>query len=199
MSLTDLARLPRENGVVAARYGIAALPGTRQYHDPEKGMISSATPNYIPYFTGGRIGIVRKRTANTAAAFDLLADLAGPTRSLELVSTPALGVGPFRLAHLESERLPIWYGYGFDAARSRQLQQAMQQYVRQDVKNPALGLRGPDQSALSAAAARELGRLTTGTPPGEVLRQLTAAWNEIDRKTPLETRLRWRKMAAGVN
>ena len=64
---------------------------------------------------------------------------------------------------------------------------------------PALGFRGPDQQALSAAAERELVRLTTGTPPDDVLKQLTAAWNEIDQKTPLETRLRWRKMAAGVN
>ena len=53
--------------------------------------------------------------------------------------------------------------------------------------------------ALSAAAERELVYLTAGTPPADVLKHLTATWNEIDRKTPLETRLRWRKMAAGVN
>lgn len=199
LSLAQLAHLPRENGMVPVRFGIAALPGTRQYHDPEKGMTSTAMPNYVPYFTGGRIGVVRTRCANAEAAFDLLADLGGPARSLELVSTPGLGVGPFRLAHLESERLPIWYGYALDAARTKQLQQAMQQYVRQDVKTPALGLRGPDQEALSAAAARELGQLVIGARPADVLKQLTAAWNEIDRKTLLETRLRWRKRAAGVN
>jgi len=67
------------------------------------------------------------------------------------------------------------------------------------VKTPAIGLRGPDQDSLSAAAARELGKLASGTPSGDMLKHLTTAWNEIDQKTPRETRLRWRKMAAGVN
>ena len=199
VSLAQLAQLPREKGVVPARYGIAPLPGTRQYDDRGRGMTAASTPNYIPYFSGGRIAVVRTRCANTEAAFDLLADLGGPARSLEVVSTPGLGAGPFRVTHLEGEHIAIWYGYGLDAARTRQLQQAMQQYVRQDVRTPALGLRGPDQAALSAAAARELGTLVTGKPPAEVLKGLTAAWNDIDKSTPLETRRKWRKMAAGVN
>jgi hypothetical protein len=199
LTLADLARLPRENGMVPARFGIAALPGTKQCYDPGKGMISLTAPNYIPYFADGRLGVVRTRCAKPDAAFDLLAELGGPARSLEIVATPGLGAGPFRMAHLETDRLPIWYGYGLDAKQTKHLQTAMQQYVRQDVTTPALGLRGPDQQALSAAAERELVRLTTGTPPDDVLKQLTAAWNEIDQKTPLDTRLRWRKMAAGVN
>ena len=40
LTLADLARLPRENGMVPARFGIAALPGTKQCYDPGKGMIS---------------------------------------------------------------------------------------------------------------------------------------------------------------
>ena len=41
--------------------------------------------------------------------------------------------------------------------------------------------------------------MISGTPPPEALKRLTNAWNEIDEKTPLETRLQWRKLAVGAN
>jgi multiple sugar transport system substrate-binding protein len=198
LSLAELSKLPRENGIVPARFGIAPLPGTKRYFD-RAGFTTSSIPNYIPYHSGGRVGVVRSRCANPDAAFDLLAELGGPARSLEILGTPGLGAGPFRLSHLERERLHIWYGYGLDAARTKLLQQAMQQYVRQEVRAPALGLRGPDQEQLSAAAARELGKIVSGTPPADALKSLTDAWNAIDEKVPLETRLQWRKMAVGAN
>jgi hypothetical protein len=198
VSLAELSKLPRENGVVPSRFGIAPLPGTRRYLERDR-FTSSPIPNYIPFHSGGHVGVVRTRCTNTEAAFDLLADLGGQARSLEIVSTPGLGAGPTRLAHLERERLHIWYGYGLDATRTKLLQQCMQQFVRQEVKSPALGLRGPDQDVLSAAAARELGKIVAGTPPAEALKNLTKAWEAIDEKTPLETRLQWRRMAAGAN
>jgi hypothetical protein len=198
VSVAELSKLPRENGIVPPHYGIAPLPGTTRYYD-RSGFITSALPNYIPYHSGGRVGVVRSRCAHVDAAFDLLAELAGPARSLEVIGTPRLGAGPFRLTHLERERLHIWYGYGLDAQRTKLLQQAMQLYVRQEVKAPALGLRGPDQDVLSAAAARELGSMMSGTPPSEALKRLTDSWNAIDENTPLEMRLQWRRLAVGAN
>jgi ABC-type glycerol-3-phosphate transport system substrate-binding protein len=198
VSLAELSKLPRENGLVPARFGIAPLPGTKRYFERDR-FTNSPIPNYIPFHSGGHVGVVRTRCANAEAAFDLLAEIGGPARSLEIVSTPGLGAGPTRLSHLERDRLHIWYGYGLDAARTKLLQQAMQLYVRQEVKSPALGLRGPDQDVLSAVAARELGKIVTGTPPAEALKNLTKAWEAIDEKTPLETRLQWRRMAAGAN
>jgi len=198
VSLAELSRLPRENGMVPARFGIAALPGTKRYHNGSA-FTASPSPNYIPYYSGGHVGVVRARCANAVAAFDLLAELGGPARSLEIISTPRLGAGPFRMSHLERDRLHIWYGYGLDAARTKVLQQAMQSYVRQDVKSPALGLRGPDQAELSAAAARELGAIVSGTPPPDALKRLIDAWNAIDARTSHETRLQWRKLAVGAN
>jgi hypothetical protein len=190
--------LPRENGIVPARFGIAPLPGTKRYFERDR-FTNSPIPNYIPFHSGGHVGVVRTRCANIEPAFDLLAEIGGPARSLEIVSTPGLGAGPTRLSHLERDRLHIWYDYGFDAVRTKLLQQAMQQYVRQEVKSPALGLRGPDQDVLSAAASLELGKIVTGTPPADALKNLTKAWEAIDEKTPLETRLQWRRMAAGAN
>jgi ABC-type glycerol-3-phosphate transport system substrate-binding protein len=194
VSLTQLAGLrPKEGGPVPARFGLAALPGTRTFTNPENGMpILAAAPNYIPYFAGGRLGVVRTRCPNVEAAFDLLAELGGPVRSLEILSTPGLGAGPFRVSHLERDRLGIWYGYGFDAEHSKQLQDALRQYVRMEVKPRVIGLREPDQGALSDAAATELATLLGGRRADDALARLTAAWKQIDEKTPKETRIRWR-------
>lgn len=200
LSLGQLARLPRENGAVPARFGIAPVPGARSYFDPKKGqLVPTATPNYIPYFAGGVLGVVRTGCRHQAAAFDLLAELGGPARSLEMISNPALGAGPFRAAHLDRDRLLIWFGYGFDADRSKLLQDAMRQYVRPEVANRAHGLRGPDQRPLTAAATDALTRIVAGAPADAVLGQLTTAWTQIDQKTPKDTLLRWRKLAAGLN
>jgi len=194
VSLTQLAafaRLQRENGGVAAKLAIAPLPGVR--------FTADTIPNYVPYFTGGRLGVVRTRCGNPEAAFDLLAELGGPARSQEILSTPGLGAGPFRSAHLERDKLLIWLNYGFDADRSKSLQDALRLYLRPEVKNPVYGLRGPDQSELNAVAADEVAKVATGTltaPDG--MKALTRAWDAIDARTPPETRLRWRKLAAGV-
>jgi multiple sugar transport system substrate-binding protein len=199
-SLAQLAKLRSETGALPARYAIAPLPGTRSVADPEKGELVRGGVNYVPYFSGGRLGVVRTRCANAEAAFDLLADLGGPTRSQELLSNPALGAGPFRSAHLEQDRLLIWLGYGLDETRSKALQAALQQNIRAEVRNAVYALRGPDQKELTAAAVAELAKVAAGTVPGDAgLKQLRAAWERIDQKTPQETRLRWRKLAAGVN
>jgi len=201
LTLAQLSKLPRENGQVPARFGLAPLPGTRQYFDPDKKqLVPAGTPNYVPYFAAGKLGVVRSSCKHQDAAFDLLAELGGPTRSLELLTIPGLGVGPFRHSHLERDRLSAWLGYGFDADRSKALQEAMRQYVRPEVRNPVYGLRGPDQAAMNAAAAEELAKIAAGSVTPEAgLAQLLAAWNRIDEKTPKETRLRWRKSSLGVN
>jgi ABC-type glycerol-3-phosphate transport system substrate-binding protein len=200
LSLEQLARLPHPSAPKAPRWAIAPLPGTRQYLDPEKGaLIPAATPNYIPYFDGGRLGVVRNQSPNQAAAFDLLAELGGPARSLELLSNPALGAGPFRVTHLDRDRLMLWLAYGFDAEQTKALRDALELFVRQEVKNPVYGLRSPDQGPLRAATAATLPNLTTGAPADTVAAQLLTRWRQLDEPTPREVRLRWRRLAAGLN
>jgi ABC-type glycerol-3-phosphate transport system substrate-binding protein len=200
LSLAQLARLPRENKEVPARFALSPLPGTRSFYDPDRSQIVPAsTPNYVPYFAGGRLGVVRTRCPRPDAAFDLVAELGGPARSLEILGNPPLGAGPFRTTHLDPDRLLIWLGYGFDSERSKALREALQQYVRQEVKNPVSGLRGPDQGPLGAAVTQTLPRIAAGTPADTVLGDLLAAWRRIDETTPKDVRLRWRKFAAGLN
>lgn len=200
LSLGQLARLPRVNGVVATRFALAPLPGTRKYLDSEKGaLIAAATPNYIPYFGGGRLGVVRTRCANADAAFDLIADLGGPARSMEILANTALGAGPFRTAHLDRDHLLIWLGYGFDLDRTKSLRDALELFVRQEVKNPVYGLRGPDQAPLNAAVAESVTKIAAGATTTTAMKELLANWNRIDEKTARDTRIHWRRLSAGLN
>jgi hypothetical protein len=186
---------------VGAEFALAPLPGTRTYTDPQSRRLTpSATPNYVPYFAGGRLGVVRTRCQRPDAAFELLAELGGPTRSAEVLATPGLGAGPFRSAHLERSQLHVWLGYGLDPQRSNALQDSLRQYVRPEVKNAVYGLRGPDRAELDAAAAGALGEVASGAKSAEAgLKALAEDWAKTDAKTPQDTRVRWRKLAAGVN
>jgi ABC-type glycerol-3-phosphate transport system substrate-binding protein len=204
LSLDQLARLPREKGEVPARFAVAALPGAGEYFDPVAGKPAAAppgNPNFVPYFSGGRLGVVRSRCASPKAAFDLLADLGSPARGAEFVATPGLGAGPTRSAHLDRDRIVLWLAYGFDEPRSRALQEAMRHYVGVSVKNPTTALRGPDRAELAKAAAGPLRRIGTGAKPlgaAGALDQADAAWRSLDAKTPREKLLLWRQRAAGV-
>src|SRR5439155_14029524 len=163
LSLDQLARLPRENGAVPARFGLAPVPGTRKVRGTNPA--AELPPNFVPHFSGGRLGVVRTRCPHQEAAFDLLADLGGPARGAELIATPGLGAGPTRVAHVDRERLLLWLGYGFDEERTKALQDAMRRYVEQAVKNPTFGLRGPDRADLIKAAAPAVRELGTGGVP----------------------------------
>lgn len=205
LSLDQLSRLPRENGMVPPRFGVASIPGSNKYFNPDTKavvpIVDNAGANYIPYYAGGRLGVVRSRCQNTKAAFELLAELGSPARSAEYVATPGLGAGPIRVTNFDRDRLILWLGYGFDEARSQALQDAMRQYVGQSVKNPAIGLRGPDRAALIPAAAGPLRQIGVGAkplPPTEALKQIDDAWRALDKNTPEETLKRWRVRAAGL-
>ncbi len=193
VSLDQLARLPRENGAVPARFALAGVPGTRR-----EGLEQSA--NYVPHFSGGRLGVVRKQSQHPEIAFDLLAEIGGPARGAELIATPGLGAGPTRSTHLTPDRLLLWLGYGFDETRSKDLQEALRHYVGQAVKNPTSGLRGPDRDELTVAAGTALRKLGTGAKPGDALTEAMTAWNAFDAKVPDNAKLvRWRQRAAGLN
>lgn len=199
LSLDQLAKLPRKDGVVEARFGVAAVPGAQQRSDPAAPQAERQLANYVPYFAGGRLGVVRSRCERPEVAFELLAELAGPARSAELISTPGLGAGPLRPADLSQDQFPLWLGYGFDPARSRALQEALRSYLADTVKNPAFGLRGPDRDALTRDAAAALRKLGTGAKPADVLAETQTAWTTLDAKAPAGAPVRWRKHAAGLN
>lgn len=199
VSLAQLARLPRENGGVPTRFAISGIPGSGTYPNPDTGKpVIAPSPNYVPYFSGGRLGVVRTRCPHPEAAFDLLADLGGPARSAELVSTPGLGAGPVRIAYLDRDHLIVWLGYALSAERSKELQDALRHFAGQSVKNPTFELRGPDRSSLVAAAADPLRKIGVGLKPNDALAQAEAAWQALNAKVPPETLQAWQRHAAGL-
>jgi ABC-type glycerol-3-phosphate transport system substrate-binding protein len=198
LSLDEIARLQGVNGRVDTRFGIAPVPGARATVDPKTGSSVLSSGNYIPYFAGGWIGVVRKRCPRPDAAFDLLAELGGPARSQELLAAAA-GYGPFRDSHLDPARSIIWYGYGFDADQSKRLQQAMQNYVGKTIRNPTYGLRGPDHTALTNALADELKRVVAGAVlPNEAMKRVVTAWDKSTAGIPADKLTEWRRKAVGL-
>lgn len=198
LSLDQLARLPREGGAVPARFGLAGVPGTRIVFGTQPNPELPA--NFVPHFSGGRLGVVRTRCPHKEAAFDLLADLGSPARGAEFVATPGLGAGPTRVVHVDRERLLLWLGYGFDEDRSKFLQDAMRHYADQTVKNPTFGLRGPDRAELIKAAAPAVSAIGTGGVTAvDRLKQVEDAWQALDAKVSEDVLRRWRQRAAGLH
>ena len=197
VSLHDLRRLRATAGADLGRYGVAPLPGTRTFTNPATGKTATSASNFVPYLADGWVGVVTTRCANPEAAWDLFAELGGPARSQELV---AAGYGPFRDAHVDRERLAVWYGYGFDDERTKALQDATRAGVGKAVRSPAYGLRTPDEPALTAVLAAELGRIASGeVPPAEGLKRAATAWTDAGKATPPDKLRDWRRRAIGLN
>lgn len=189
-TLADLMQLTPEHKR-AGRYGLAALPGAGLVVSPTTGKLVNVPGNRIPYLAGGTVGVVRTSCKSPDAAFALLAELTGPTRSKELAG--AGGFAPVRESLLESDRLTAWLGYGFDEARTRTLQEAVRTNIGAPVRNPALGLRTPDEAELHKTLRAELMRIVDGTSTPEA--GLKSAAEQWDRTSRLE----WHRRAAGLN
>lgn len=201
LSLAEIARLPKEGGVVAKRFKVAPLPGTRSYFDAAgKRHDAARQGNYVPFVgSGAWVAGVRKTSPHAAAAADLLADLAGPAGSLAAVGTAAAGVGPFRVEHVAPERRDVWLGYGFDADGTQALFAAVRQYLGSNVTNPAIVLRTPDQAAVMAILDAEVRKAANGeSSPEAAMGRADAAWKALDAKRPADELIKWRRNAVGL-
>ena len=161
LAVVSLADLTKHPGKADSRLGIAPMPGSRSVLDPATGQLIFTPHNYVPYFSDGFLGVVRKGCKNSEAAFDLLAELGGPRRCEELVA--AGGFGPIRESQLEADRLLVWLGYGFDERRSKDLQEALARVCRQGDSKP--DLRPADAGCPEIAVA--VGGGTGGNPGRE--------------------------------
>lgn len=198
LSLADLAKLPREGGQIPARFGIAPMPGTRAFANAKGDGMTGTDANYIPYCAGGRFGVVRKTCKQPEAAFDLLAEIGGPTRSLELLAAPGLGVGPFRITHADH---PLgWLSYGFNDEGTKSLRAALGKYVRPEVRNRTYGLRGPEEKGLTLAVGQNVIAIASGTAkPGDALANASNVWDKIGSELPAGRLLQIRRRAVGLN
>lgn len=204
LSMPELGQLAK-NGAVPDTIGIAPLPGTRVWYDSTTGQQQPPSDkvrgvNFVPYFgVGGWVGVVRESCANSEAAFDLLADLSRLDRSVELLSDPMLGFGPFRVEHLDQAHETLWQRYGFDAQQTHALAEAIRYDLGISLANPAIAPRGADQAELMTLLAAELNRVVSGTAtPVEAMAAADAAWRKADQARPAETRKTERRLNAGL-
>lgn len=197
VALDELAHL-REGRQPVVGFAIAPLPGSEAYLDLQTGKLIPSPDNYVPHHAGGWLGVVRHSCQHPEAAWDLLAELGGPARSLEIIA--AGGYGPTRDTHLDRDRLVAWYGYGFDDEQSKALQDSLRTDVAKAIRNPTFGLRGPEHSELTAALAGQLSQLIAGKfPADQAMSQAAAAWRKIAASVPPDQWKLWRRRSVGLN
>lgn len=199
--LADLAKLPKAaGGAVDPKFGVAPIPGSAVWFDAEgKPQPAAGGRNYVPSLgAGGQLAVVFQRTAVADAAWDFLADLAGPGGADDTLGEAALGAGPYRYSHVADESAGKWQRYGFDAARSEQLAKAVVAYAEVSVRDPVYPLRTPDRASRVAILNDALRKAAAGALTGDkAAAEAQTAWQAADAKLPPAQLQAWTRAAVG--
>ena len=155
-----------------ANWGVFRVPGRE---------VAGAV-NFIPYIGASTwVGAVMKSSANSAAALDLLTTLSGDAVSLEVVSIPAYGSGPFRRSHIEDRGILGWSNYGLSQEQTSKLLEALRESADPRIVNPAYVLRTPTAAAhrkilIDAVRQAIVSKADAAAALGEVAKR----WQELD-------------------
>jgi ABC-type glycerol-3-phosphate transport system substrate-binding protein len=164
------------------KVGVCRVPGGEFYFDFATGQKHPAEANRVPYLGGaGWLAAVPRGAAHAEAAFDLLADLAGPQASGQMVLDPLVGGGPVREEQLRRER---WDGYDLDGPATLRLRDIFQETLQhRGIKNPALCLRTPWEAGHRQALHTHLREALAGKADApSALRAAARRWEELDGK-----------------
>jgi ABC-type glycerol-3-phosphate transport system substrate-binding protein len=189
VGILSLAELGRVGPDMAEKLGVAPLPGSRFTFDAngEKRPTDQDTVNRVPYLGwGGRAGVVSAKCANTAAAWDFILDGGLPDRAaLDLIATPGIGAGPYRMSQLDVRARSRWFAYGLSAIETERLTSALRDNLGLGVQNPRLRLRTPNQHELAAALDEDLrAMLKDQTPVEQAMAKANNRWKQIILKQP---------------
>jgi ABC-type glycerol-3-phosphate transport system substrate-binding protein len=189
VGILSLAELGRVGPDMADKLGVASLPGARFTFDSngEKRATDQETVNRVPYLGwGGRAGVVSAKCANTAAAWDFIMDAGLPERTaLDLIATPGIGAGPYRMSQLDVRARSRWFAYGLSAIETERLTSALRDNLGLGVQNPRLRVRTPNQHELAAALDEDLrAMLKDQTPIEQAMAKANNRWKQIIGKQP---------------
>ncbi len=205
VSLAELGQLEKTDGAVSAKIGVMNLPGTKVWYDsasnkPTPPPNSMNGVNFVPFYgEAGWVGIVNANSKHTEAAFDFLTEISSLERSLEFISDPSLGFGPFRVEHLDQNREAVWQAYGFDRERTKSLAIAIRRFSGSSLANPAVGLRGSDRKQLMGLLHAELKKVVAGTvTPEDAMFTVNKAWRAFDSQRPKDDLVTERRKAVGL-
>lgn len=182
------------------KVGVTAVPGSTVYYTPsgeEKSLKEGV--NRVPYLGGaGWLAAVPGSSRQSEAAWDLLADLAGPARAGQAALEPRFGGGPTRAEQVRRER---WDSFDLDAARSLALKEAVGRTMMPDgLKNPVVCLRIPEEAdhrAVMDAALRRV--LLDKADPAKALEGVARGWAELDAKRGKAVSLEEYRVSLGLS
>lgn len=186
-----LSRFQESGSKVRDRIGVCRVPGAATVFDFRTGA-PRAIPqgNYIPYLgAGGWLGVVPRGSAHPEQAFALLADLASPRTSSEIVSEPTWGGGPFRQEHLKV--LADGNALGWGSKHANVLAEALKQSLNPAAINPVLRLRTPDERKYMKALVEELRGFLSNpdADPRQALAKVARLWRSMDERIGVEKHL----------
>jgi hypothetical protein len=184
VSLADV-RAFQEDPRLKDRFIVCRVPGSQLLVDGRSGKevpVGDQEGNAIPYIgSNAWLGAVTADASQPRAANDLLAFLASPQVSLEIVLEPRWGGGPTRQNHLDSVNRSAWFAYGFTTERTDQMRQILDRACNPPMVNPVYRLRMPDQRAYQEAFAESIRPALAGqTAPEAALQQAAKRWREIN-------------------
>lgn len=200
--LTDIGQIAalQRKPELRDKFGICKIPGGGRYFDYATGA-AVVTPegNRVPYLgAGGWLATVPKQAAEPAAAWALLANLAGRERSAQIVIDSRWGGGATRRDHFDRVR---WDAFDLDPERTKELKEAMRQtLLHASVLNPAVRLRTPDEAAHTSALLAEV-RSTLkkdGVDPAPALAAAKKQWEALDRTQGATTTLANYRLSVGL-
>jgi multiple sugar transport system substrate-binding protein len=170
------------------KVGICRIPGGDRYFDFQTGQQRRpfGAANWLPYLGGaGWLAVVSRSSRNPQAAFDLLADLAGPKTSTQIFLTCKRQGGPTRTGQLYRHR---WDTFDLDDKQAVHLRDLLEEtLLHRNLKNPVLCLRTPRQAAHRAVLVRGLrAALLKGADAEKTLQNVAEAWRQLDREQGVE-------------
>jgi ABC-type glycerol-3-phosphate transport system substrate-binding protein len=172
----------QRTAVLRDKVGICPVPGSDYFFTPSgEKKVQKEGINHVPYLGGaGWLAVVPSSAAKPQAAFDLLADLAGPARSTQIVLDPRLGGGPVRTEQVLRER---WDSFDLDPERSLALKDTLTRTLLHGLENPALCLRIPDADQQREALVREIRHALKHKGDARLALQAVAKrWTEMNEK-----------------
>ncbi|WP_162658267.1 hypothetical protein [Tuwongella immobilis] len=191
VSLEAVHRFSAPDSPIRERFDFVRLPGSTYYYEFTTQVKTELAQqvNRVPYLgAGGWLGVVRKDSAVSNAAFDLLAYLGNPNDAgPRILLTPEYGAGPYRSSQTDAMNRSFWEGYQLRKDVTAHLQEALRQMVPAGIINPVLRLRIQDEDQYRKALTDILPKVIQERLPAQpALDSVAKQWAAIAGKRPKE-------------
>jgi multiple sugar transport system substrate-binding protein len=180
---------------VHGRFDFCTIPGTELVFDFDTGVpVKIKEINYVPYLgAGGAVMVVPRSSSRANDAFAFASFLSNSVTSRDIVTEPEWGGGAFRREHLESR--VGWQAFETATGGPELLVDCIRRTVAYNqIKNPVVRLRIPDQESHMKALDAELRQALAGKKTAKKALDDTAVrWRELDAGKPeAQRRLEYR-------